>query len=103
MPYLTRKRIRPFLQNPLGLGIQLDDDSLPKHYEILNAGLETKIRGTATLLTDKNGNVICVINRDYEFQVESHGNYTDKGCVYDRRLLFPEELTRDFARAHGLG
>lgn len=97
MPYLTRKRIKLFLQNPLGLGIQLDDDSLPKHYEILNAGSETKIRGTATLLTDKNGQVICAINRDYEFLVESHGYYTDKGCVYDRRLWFPSELTRDFA------
>jgi len=97
MPYVVRKKIKLFLQSPLILGIELDDDSLPKHYNKLNASFGTKIRGTVTLLADKNSHVRSVINRDYEFDIESNGNYVDNHVVYRRRLFFPNELTKDFA------
>jgi hypothetical protein len=104
MPYVIRKKIKLVYDRglvsarpPLILGIQLDDDSLPKHY-MLDSGIKTLLRGTATLLVDKNNHVKCVINKDYDFQIHSIGNYTVDGrCVYDRRLLFPQNLVRDFA------
>jgi hypothetical protein len=96
MPYVTRKKVKLFIPSPLILGIQLDDDSLPKHYVVLN-GVGAKLRGTVTLIADKDDHVKYV-NRDYEFEVESTGHYTDKGrVVYDRHLWFPRKLTNDFA------
>jgi hypothetical protein len=97
MPYVIRKKIKLLSAGPpLILSIQLDDDSLPKHY-MLDSGIKTLLRGTATLLVDKDNYVKCVINKDYEFQVRSSGHYVGSVCVYDRRLLFPPDLVRDFA------
>lgn len=96
MPYVIRKKIKLVYNRPMVLGVQLDDDSLPKHY-MLDSGIKTLLHGTVSLLVDKDNYVKCLINKDYEFQVDSVGHYTDKGCVYNRRLLLPSNLVRDFA------
>ena len=103
MPYVVRKKIGLFYNRPMVLGFQLDDDSLPTHY-MLDSGVQTLLRGTVSLLVDKNNNVTCVVNRDYNFEVRSIGHYTvDNECLYDRRLLLPSNLVKDFALEKGMG
>jgi len=103
MPYVIRKKIKLLsARPPLILIIQLDDDSLPKHYT-LDSGIKTLLRGTATLLVDKMNYMKCVINKDYEFPVLSIGHHVGNRVVYNRRLFLPPDLVRDFALDADMG
>jgi len=86
------------------LKVDLDDDKLPKHYD-LDSGLKHLLCGTVSILVDENYYVKCVINKDYKFQVFSVGHYVDSGkkCIYDRWLILPKELVRDYAIDAGMG
>lgn len=98
VPYVIRKKIKLLCDDPLFLKVDLADEKLWQHYN-LHHGYAKCIRGTASLLANENNYVECVVDRDYEFQLDRRGRYVDSGskAVYDIWLMLPQDLVSDFA------
>lgn len=86
------------------LKVDLVDDKLPKNYS-LDYGMPTFLRGTATVLVDANDKVKRYINKDFEFEVYSVGDYGGSPirCIYYRHFQLPRDLVNDFAIDAGDG
>ena len=104
MPYVIRKKIKIFHNDPLFLKVDLADEKLRQHYG-LHQSYAKLIRGHCSFLTNENNYVETLVDRDYEFRLERIGIYgvSSSEAVYNIWLMLPEDLVSDFGVDRNMG
>lgn len=102
MPYILRKKLEEVGEYPIRLQFNLPDNEKICKYHDLNHDfrLPTYLRTSSIIVVNKDFSVERVINKPFDFQVISVGHYTggrDCQCIYDRQVMLPHNLVKDYA------
>lgn len=98
MPYILRKKLEEVGKYPIRVQFRIpDDEKICKYHDFR---LPTYLRTSSIIVVNKNFSVERVINKPFDFQVISVGHYTygrDCQCIYDRQVMLPHNLVKDYA------